>query len=78
MLLLGVITVSSCHKEPVPGGELSGYGSIELSLGSSNAIRLATRTDADDLQEGLRFNNVLVILVDNSGKVIGNVYKTYP
>ena len=77
MLLLGVITVSSCHKEPVPGGELSGYGSIELSLGSSDAIRLATKTDAD-LLEGLRFNNVLVILVDNSGKVIGNVYKTYP
>ena len=77
LLLLGVITVSSCHKEPVPGGELSGYGSIELSLGSSDAIRLATKTDAD-LLEGLRFNNVLVILVDNSGKVIGNVYKTYP
>ncbi len=78
LLALTAFFAWSCHKDVEPGGSLSGYGSIELSLGSSNAIRLATKTNADDLLEGLRFNNVLVILVDNSDKVIGNVYKTYP
>ena len=78
MLALTAFLTWSCLKEVEPEDMLSSYGGIELSLDSSNAIRLATKTDADDLLDGLRFNNVLVILVNNSGKVVSNVYKTYP
>ena len=78
LLALTALFAWSCLKEVVPGDTLSGNGGIELRLDSSNAIRLATKADADDLKDGLRFNNVLVILVNNSGKVVSNVYKTYP
>lgn len=78
LMLTGILAVWSCHKEAEPGGGAasSGFGGIRLRLSSSNAIRLETR--ATDLEEGLEFNNVLVILVNNSGNVVDKVYKTYP
>ncbi len=79
-LVFTALLAWSCIKEAVPGEAQSGYGSIELRLDSSNSIRLETKslTPEEELLEGLRFNNVLVILVNNSGKVVSNVYKTYP
>lgn len=71
MLLLGVFIAVSCHKELGPGEETSGSGSIELCFDSRNAIGLQTRTD---LEEGLEFSNVLVVLVNNSGKVVDKQY----
>ena len=75
LLLLCLFAAWSCQKEAVPYGELSGMGGIDLRLNSGKAITLQTRTD---LTEGLEFNNVLVILVNSSGNVVSNVYKTYP
>ena len=76
LILLCFLTVCSCHKEVVPGSEDigSGTGSIELRLDSDKAINLQTK--ATNLEEGLEFNNVLVILVNNSGTVVGNQYVT--
>lgn len=76
LLLLSAFTAWSCRKELGPEAVASGNGSIELKLNSGNAVTLQTK--ATDLEEGLKFNNVLVILVNNSGIVVGNVYKTYP
>ncbi len=72
LLLLGVLTAVSCHKEPGPWVRLSGNGSIELRLDSRNAIGLQTR--ATNLEEGLEFNNVLVILVNSGGYVADKEY----
>lgn len=72
MLLLGVFTAVSCHKEPGPGEENSGYGCIELCFDSRNAIGLQTR--ATDMEEGLEFSNVLAVLVNNSGNVVDKQY----
>jgi hypothetical protein len=76
LLLLSAFAAWSCRKELGPEAVASGNGSIELKLNSGNAVTLQTK--ANDLEEGLKFNNVLVILVNNSGIVVGNVYKTYP
>ena len=76
LLLLSAFAAWSCRKELGPEAVASGDGSIELKLNSGNAVTLQTK--ATDLEEGLKFNNVLVILVNNSGTVVGNVYKTYP
>lgn len=76
LLLLSAFAAWSCRKELGPEAVASGNGSIELKLNSGNAVTLQTK--APDLEEGLKFNNVLVILVNNSGIVVGNVYKTYP
>ena len=76
ILLLCAITAWSCQEELRPENCAQGSGSLELKLGSGDAITLQTK--ATDLEEGLKFNNVLVILVNNSGNVVGNVYKTYP
>lgn len=75
LLLLCLFAAWSCQKEAVPYGEQSGTGGIDLRLNSGKAITLQTRTD---LTEGLEFDNVLVILVNSSGNVVSNVYKTYP
>lgn len=75
LLLLCLFAAWSCQKEAVPYGEQSGMGGIDLRLNSGKAITLQTRTD---LTEGLEFDNVLVILVNSSGNVVSNVYKTYP
>lgn len=76
LILLGFLSTWSCHKEVVPGAEDigSGTGSIELRLDSGKAINLQTK--ATNLEEGLEFNNVLVILVNNSGNVVANQYVT--
>lgn len=73
ILLLGVLTAWSCHKEVEPVGAALGIGSIELRLNSEKAITFQTK--ATDLEEGLKFNNVLVVLVNNGGKVVAKEYK---
>jgi hypothetical protein len=73
ILLLGVLTAWSCHKEVEPVGAALGSGSIELRLNSEKAITFQTK--ATDLEEGLKFNNVLVVLANNGGKVVAKEYK---
>lgn len=73
ILLLGVLTAWSCHKEVEPVGAALVSGSIELRLNSEKAITFQTK--ATDLEEGLKFNNVLVVLVNNGGKVVAKEYK---
>lgn len=77
-LALSTLFVCSCIKEQAQGQLPDGYGGISLRLDSGSALRLETKTDAEDLAEGLRFNNVLVILENSSHKVAGIVYKAYP
>ena len=72
LLLLGVFTAWSCLKEAEPSDAASGSGSINLRLDSGKAITLQSK--ATDLQEGLEFTNVLVILVNNSGNVVAKEY----
>jgi len=73
LLLLGVFIAWSCRKEVDPVDAAVGSGSIELRLNSENNITLQTK--ATNLEEGLAFNNVLVILVNNSGNVVAKEYK---
>ena len=73
LLLLGVFIAWSCRKEVDPVNVALGSGSIELRLNSDNNITLQTK--ATNLEEGLEFNNVLVILVNNSGNVVAKEYK---
>ena len=74
LLLTGIIlTAASCRKEFMPEGD--GNCRIVLSLNSSHALRMETKTVADDLLDGSRFSNLLVILTDNSGKVVSKFYK---
>ena len=73
ILLLGVFTAWSCLKEVEPAEVALGSGSIELRLNSEKAITLQTK--ATDLEEGLKFENVLVVLVNNSGNVVAKEYK---
>jgi len=76
LLVATLMCAMSCTRDnPIVG---SGFGALELRLGSGSAIRMETRADADDLLEGLRFDNVLVVLTDNEGIVVGSVYKAYP
>ena len=75
-ILVALMCALSCtHDNPIGG---SGFGTLELRLGSGNSIRMETKTDAEDLLDGLRFTNVLVVLTDNQGIVVGSVYKAYP
>lgn len=73
LLLLGVFIAWSCRKEVDPVDAAVGSGSIELRLNSENNITLQTK--ATNLEEGLAFNNVLVILVNNSGNLVAKEYK---
>ncbi len=68
----------ACRKEQEPVDGIAGECSAVFRLSSRDAISLQTKTEADDLLDGLRFTNVLVILVDHSNNVVGNVYKEYP
>lgn len=75
-ILVALMCALSCtHDNPIEG---SGFGTLELRLGSGNSIRMETKTDADDLLDELRFDNVLVVLTDNEDIVVGSVYKAYP
>lgn len=74
---LATMVVCSCVKEQAQGQLPDGYGGISLRLDSGSAIRLETKTDAEDLADRPRFNNVLVILENSSNKVAGIVYKEY-
>lgn len=73
LLLLGVFIAWSCRKEVDPVDAALGSGSIELRLNSEKAITFQTK--ATDLEEGLKFNNVLVVLVNNGGNVVAKEYK---
>ena len=75
---LATMIVCSCVKEQTREESPEGFGGISLRLDSGSAIRLETKTDAEDLADGLQFNNVLVILENSSHKVAGIVYKAYP
>ena len=74
LLCLAIFAVFSCREEPLPG---NGMGGIVLSLNSSHALRLETKSTADELQNGSLFNNVLVILTDDVGTVVGKVYRDH-
>lgn len=76
LLLVAMMCATSCTREDPFGA--SGFGALELRLGSGSAIRMETKAEADDLLDGLRFDNVLVVLTDNEGIVVGSVYKAYP
>lgn len=68
----------ACQKETGPAEGSAGECSVIFNLSSQDALQLQTKTEAEDLLDGRRFENVLVILVDNSNRVVGNVYKEYP
>jgi hypothetical protein len=72
MFIAAIIAAASCRKGTLTG---DGEGRIVLSLNSSHALRMETKTDAEDLLDGSRFDNLLVILTDNSGKVVKTFYK---
>lgn len=77
ILALAVVLLSgwACRKELEPEVKPAGESGVVFNLTSKDAIRLNTK--ATDLQEGLEFSNVLVILVDNNNTVVGNEYKEY-
>ena len=75
-LLVALMCAASCTRED--SFSESGFSALDLRLGSGSEIRMETKTDADDLLDGLRFDNVLVVLTDNEGIVVGSVYKAYP
>ena len=70
LFIAAIIAAASCRKGPLTG---DGEGRIVLSLNSSHALRMETKTE--DLLDGSRFDNLLVILTDNSGKVVKTFYK---
>lgn len=76
LLLISLLCMMSCVKEIDLESNGSGRGSLVLTLDSSAALRLQTKTD--NPLEGECFSNVLVVLVDNSNNVVGTVYKAYP
>ncbi|MBR5924676.1 MAG: hypothetical protein IKZ60_04375 [Bacteroidales bacterium] len=76
ILLFVLLLAVSCQKERAYVEQSAGLSSIILKLDSSTAIRMETKTPTD-LQEGLEFKNLLVILTDNTHKVVGKVTKTY-
>ena len=78
VLTLFLSAALACRKEQGPEDGTAGECSAVFRLSSRDAISLQTKTEAGDLLDGLRFTNVLVILVDHSNNVVGNVYKEYP
>ena len=71
-LSAALFAVMACQQELKPGDNPSGYGSIVLKLGSDNGVSFQTKSEESELLDGLRFTNVLVILTDNTNKVVGN------
>ena len=67
--LISLLCMMSCVKEIDLESNGSGRGSLVLTLDSSAALRLQTKTD--NPLEGECFSNVLVVLVDNSNNVVG-------
>lgn len=74
LLFAAILTAVSCRREPLPQ---DGLGGIVLSLNSHNALCLETKGTAEDLVDGSLFNNVLVVLTDDSGKIVGKAYRDY-
>lgn len=72
LFIIAAIAAASCRKGILPE---DGEGRIVLSLNSAHALRMETKTDADELLDGSRFSNLLVVLTDNSGKVVSKFYK---
>ena len=74
VLLTAILATVSCRREPLAE---DGFGGIVLSLNSQHALRMETKGTAEDLLDGSLFNNVLVILTDDSGKIVGKVYRDH-
>ncbi|MBP5504708.1 MAG: hypothetical protein J6X89_01240 [Bacteroidales bacterium] len=77
-LIAVLLAGHSCQEKPELADVTAGTGSVVFRLTSKDPIHLQTKSGADDLLDGLQFENVLVILVDNNNNVVGNVYKKYP
>ena len=73
LFLIGSFTLWSCLKEDGPSESMSHSGGIELKFDSGDAITLQTK--ASNLEEGLEFKNVLVVLVNSAGNVVDKKYK---
>lgn len=71
-----MLSVISCQERMSPWGPSSQYGSIVLNLNSDDGLSLKTKTEQEEKAKGTRFSNVLVILTDNSNKVVGKAYET--
>ena len=74
LLLAAALLACACQGVFRPENEFSGPGDIVLTLSSQDDISLETKTDAEDLVDGLKFRNVLVILTDNNNIVVGKEY----
>lgn len=74
LLFAAILAAFSCEREPLPQ---DGLGGIVLSLNSHHALRLETKGTAEDLLDGSLFNNVLVILTDDAGKIVGKAYRDH-
>ena len=74
LLIAAAVAAVSCKRDPLPQ---DGMGGIILSLSSGHALRMETKGTAEELLDGSRFNNVLVILTDNAGKIVGKVYRDH-
>lgn len=71
VLLTAILAAVSCKKEQLTE---DGLGGIILSLNSQHALRMETK---GTLLDGSLFNNVLVILTDDSDNIVGKVYKDH-
>lgn len=71
VLIAAILAVVSCRKDPLAE---DGFGGIILSLNSKHALRMETK---GTLLDGSLFNNVLVILTDDSGIIVGKVYRDH-
>ena len=76
ILLCLLIFAAACSKETNPVGNNDGYGRIVLTLDNRNALPVL-ESRATDLQEGNKFDNLLVILTDQAGKVVSKIDTSY-
>lgn len=76
LILLGflLMVLTGCKREPVYKGTVlpAETGTLEIRLRTS-----APATKSDTSKEGDAFHNVLVVIVDASGKVVDKVYESY-
>ena len=77
LILLWVLTAcfAGCQQDPMPS-RTAETGSLRVSLNPLQA-ELETRAPEQTPQEGYSFENLLVVLTNDHGKVIDKVYRTY-
>lgn len=75
LVFAAILAAVSCRREPLSQDD--GMGGIVLRLHSYNALRMETKGVAEDLLDGSRFKNVLVILTDDAGKIVGKTYSDH-